>query len=302
MEPKTYTVSVAIPAHNEEETIQELLTHLLRQDCEGFSLREIIVLSDNSTDETVTRAKSVEDARVKVIETPEHFGQNKCQNVLFRMAEGDIVVFLEADMMPHSTQYLSELVGAIIKEEAVCTYGATEPWLNAKGLGSLFYFVESAKLLAYRSYRRGRNIFTCHSGKAVLKAKALNLNWPPDVSEDAYFYLFGRYTIRSVYYARKAVLYYHVPTTITDYLRESVRYLTNRRTIGTYFSPRVIRKEYSLPGPAILDFFGTILHKPHFSAAYTVLLLLSRVLSVFISIRTPTWKTARTTKIKFKTI
>ncbi len=302
MEHTNATVTVAIPAHEEQETIRDLLNQILRQETTGFSLREIIVLSDYSTDDTVAQAKQVADPRIKVIETPERMGQNRCQNTLFRMAEGDIVVFLEADMIPQSPHYLKELIDPILRGDVVSTYGATEPWLNTKGFGSLLYFIESAKVLAFRSHRRGKNIFTCHSGKAVLKSRATNLNWPPDIAEDAYFYLFGRYTLRSVQYTPRAVLYYHVPTSLFDYFRESMRFVTSKRTLKMYFSPRTIRREYSLSGPIALDFIGMLSRRPLVLVIYLIMVSIARFLSIFIAAHTPTWKTAHSTKMKYQGI
>ncbi len=295
----TPSVSIAIPAHNEQATIKELLSQLIQQNAIGFELKEIIVLSDISTDDTVARAKSVDDARIKIIETPERMGQNRCQNTLFRMAEGDIVVFMEANMIPHSPLYIRELIAPILKDEVSCTYGATEPWLSSHGLASLFYFIESAKVLAFRSHRRGKNVLTCRSGKAVRKSRAANLNWPPDVAEDAYFYLFSRYTLRSVQYVRQAVLYYHVPNSLADYFMESMKFATSKRILKRYFPKRLINKEYSLSGSINLRFVSTLMRRPHVCSFYLFLLCASRFVSLFIVTHTPTYKVAHSTKIHY---
>jgi len=49
---KLITVSIGIPAYNEEANIGKLLSSLIKQKEAGFIIKEIIVVSDQSTDKT----------------------------------------------------------------------------------------------------------------------------------------------------------------------------------------------------------------------------------------------------------
>ena len=49
---KKLTVTIGIPAYNEEKNIGRLLRALLRQKTNGLSIKKIIVISDASTDKT----------------------------------------------------------------------------------------------------------------------------------------------------------------------------------------------------------------------------------------------------------
>ena len=50
---KKLTVTIGIPAYNEEANVRNLLVSLLAQKETNFKLQEIIVVSDGSTDKTV---------------------------------------------------------------------------------------------------------------------------------------------------------------------------------------------------------------------------------------------------------
>lgn len=94
-------VSVLIPARNEQANIRSLLNDLLQQDYKNV---EIIVLDDQSTDETaqIVREFKESDNRVSLIVSeglPEGwFGKNYACHCLSQKAAGDFFLFLDADV------------------------------------------------------------------------------------------------------------------------------------------------------------------------------------------------------------
>jgi len=96
-------VSVLIPARNEAERIGPTLKGLAAQDYRNF---EVIVLDDNSEDGTLEYVRSLtkEDDRFRVIkglELPSDWkGKPFAMQQLNQAAEGEILLFLDADMRP----------------------------------------------------------------------------------------------------------------------------------------------------------------------------------------------------------
>jgi len=88
-------VSVVLAVKNEEINIKTRIENLLAQDYEK-DLIEIIVVSDGSTDRTVELARSFEDERVKVIESPTPSGKSGALNIGVENASNDIIVFADA--------------------------------------------------------------------------------------------------------------------------------------------------------------------------------------------------------------
>ena len=87
------TMSVAVCAHNAEDTIEECLTHLCGLDYPGL---EAIVVDDGSTDTTVEIARRFP---VKLIEMG-WAGLSAARNAGCVAAAGEIVVYLDADAYP----------------------------------------------------------------------------------------------------------------------------------------------------------------------------------------------------------
>ena len=99
------SVSILIPARNEEDTLPRLLDSLLKQD---YPISEILVLDDASTDKTreVVLGKAESSAmpiRIHTgMEKPDSWmGKNWACHQLSQLAKGDIFIFLDADTWLH---------------------------------------------------------------------------------------------------------------------------------------------------------------------------------------------------------
>lgn len=95
-------VSLLIPARNEAEVIEATVRRLLKQ---TYPNVEVIVLDDNSSDDTTERANAAAsgDPRLRVIRgapLPEGWlGKNWACHQLSQAAQGDILVFTDADVI-----------------------------------------------------------------------------------------------------------------------------------------------------------------------------------------------------------
>ncbi len=92
--PATSSVSVVIPTLNEEGVISNCLRQLQRQSLKPL---EIIVVDGGSTDNTARIAKKL---GAKVVVKP-NWGTGKSRNYGAYVAKGEILGFLDADVVPH---------------------------------------------------------------------------------------------------------------------------------------------------------------------------------------------------------
>ena len=93
------SVSVVIPAYNEETVIREKIEHLLSLDYPKQKV-EILVGSDGSTDQTVNIVREYAARGVRLIARTDQGGKSTMQNVLMKEAKGELVVFTDADCYP----------------------------------------------------------------------------------------------------------------------------------------------------------------------------------------------------------
>ena len=127
-------VSIAIPARNEEHFIQRCVASLIGQTYENI---EILILDDNSTDNTAAMVASMQDKdpRVRIIQGKPlkdgWRGKLYAMQQLFEECRGEYILFTDADTIhnPHSVEYG---LGILINEQASMVSGY--PRQEGKGL------------------------------------------------------------------------------------------------------------------------------------------------------------------------
>lgn len=114
------SVSILVPARNEEQNIRRCLQSLLAQDYPDF---EVLALDDDSGDGTrrILEPLAVSNPRLKVLfgsPPPEGLvGKNWACAQLARAARGDLLFFTDADTM-HRPQTLKAVVTSFLGEQA----------------------------------------------------------------------------------------------------------------------------------------------------------------------------------------
>lgn len=92
------TVTVLVPAHNEEAVIRRALTAVLAMDYPDL---EVIVVDDGSTDRTVDALVSlIANSRIRLVRKVTNEGKALALNDALPLARGELVLILDADAEP----------------------------------------------------------------------------------------------------------------------------------------------------------------------------------------------------------
>ncbi|HJX05922.1 MAG TPA: glycosyltransferase family 2 protein [Candidatus Nanoarchaeia archaeon] len=94
------SITIIIPAHNEEKYIAQAIESVLAADFNGK--KEIIVVDDGSRDKTYEIAHAIaKKFPVKVIRT-KHSGKSKSINRALRIAKGELIAIVDGDSVIHN--------------------------------------------------------------------------------------------------------------------------------------------------------------------------------------------------------
>src|SRR3989304_4259584 len=112
------TLSVCIPAFNEEKNITFLLESVLNQKAKSFILNDITVYTDNSTDLTGKKVKEVSRKypEVKIVEGKKRRGKYYRVNQAFHECKSNFLVVLDADVALVGSNFLENLVQVLITD------------------------------------------------------------------------------------------------------------------------------------------------------------------------------------------
>nr|WP_255590784.1 glycosyltransferase [Methanobacterium spitsbergense] len=111
---KNLSVSVIIPAYNEEKTVG----HVVKVVKSLNYITEVIVVDDGSTDQTAIMAS---DAGAIIINHIKNRGKGAAIKTGFKNSKGDIVVFLDADIKNLTKSQVDNIIKPIMNGEADIT-------------------------------------------------------------------------------------------------------------------------------------------------------------------------------------
>ena len=96
-----YKVSVIIPTYNRANLITKSINSVLSQTYKNI---ELLIIDDNSVDETETIVKNINDSRIKYIKLKENKGAAYARNVGIKESSGEYISFLDSDDEYHNNK------------------------------------------------------------------------------------------------------------------------------------------------------------------------------------------------------
>jgi len=163
---KDNLVSVIVPAYNEEKHIKQCLISIRNQ---TYKYIELIVIDDGSTDET--RKISREFAHKFLMQ--KHIGPAIARNKGAKIAKGEILVFIDADMYLDKN-YVKKIIRPIIDKKSFATFTKEEYVANPKNLWSKCFQID-INLPVNKSIKKGQGNYS-ERFRAITKKAFLETN------------------------------------------------------------------------------------------------------------------------------
>lgn len=150
--PAKASLSIIVPAYNEEKTIINVLDAILEYNPEVL---EVIVVDDGSRDATASQVEAYarEHRKVRLIRQPRNMGKTEALKAGFAASSGEVVIIQDADL-EYDPADIAAVIEPILQDKADVVYG------------SRFLVRRATRILYYRHYLANRfltnlsNLFT----------------------------------------------------------------------------------------------------------------------------------------------
>jgi glucosyl-3-phosphoglycerate synthase len=117
------TVSVVIPARNEEATVGEVVSRIARLAADTGLVDELVVIDSDSTDKTSEAAASAGATVHRAREVAPHLdafpGKGEALWKSLLVTKGDLLVFVDADLTHWGPHFVTGLLGPLLSDEHV---------------------------------------------------------------------------------------------------------------------------------------------------------------------------------------
>ena len=269
-----YTVSIGIPAFNEEKTIAQLLRSIFTQRGNHFVLEKVYVGIDGSVDNTEKIVKKIHNTHLKILKSSKREGKATRLNEFFKTSVSDILIIFDADIIIDD-QYLIDKLTVQFNDKKIGLVSAdNQPVCPATFLGKTWYASEKLWYEIRKNVNEGDSVYN-NSGCSVAFRRefARSINLPKEtIADQQFIYIYSVIKKWKFYFARNANIYYLPPSTWKDILTQFTRSLGEdnffRKNFGTKWD------EY-FKIPKKNKFFGTIrsfIKDPFYTLAAILLL------------------------------
>lgn len=291
------TITVGIPAYNEEANIKYLLKELLAQKIKSAVLTNIVINSDGSTDNTVLEVRKVKDKKVILISNHKRKGRTFRQEEIMNKVNSDILVLVDADIQIKDKYFLEKISGPIIQNRADLTSVKVEELSSENFLEGILETSMKLKKYIFENINNGNNLYTCH-GRARGFSKRLYkmIKFKDSVAEDAFSYLYCITRGMKYAYVGSTQIFYKLPTDFKDHQKQSIRFIKSQKELAKNFGNKIVTDNYHLPLGHLS--FGTLkfsLKNPISMITYISLFAYLKVKALFLNTKI-TWEVSKSSK------
>lgn len=259
------SVTIGIPAFNEEANIVHLLNAIVRQKKKTFKLEKVLIISDGSTDRTVNKILLLKKRfpLISLISRKVRKGIATAQNEIVTRAKSDILVMLDADIMPANDKFLEEIIAPFCSNPEIGLVGASTASVKPRGfIESVLAYSHEFKQSLYRKINNGDTVYLCHGRARAFKKKLYKrLYWNDDVPEDAFSYLYCISNKMKFIYQPNATILFRTPTSIMEHAKQSKRFADSIKALSKYKKRSFIEKQYIIPKKYFISTFMIFLIK-----------------------------------------
>ncbi len=245
---KIRTVTIGIPAYNEEQNIAGLLQSVVNQRTKGFTVSKIIVNSDGSSDRTDAIVDDMNriDPRISLHRDGKRKGKMRRLMELYHMNTSDIFVQLDADIVLADRYVLIKILRPFADETVTVVSGNNQPSHAVTYIQKLMNTWYVIWYHMRRDINGGDYIQNLHSCAMAVRRDFLPfIRLPYDFTSDGqYMYCLLKKLNRKFVFADNAIVRFKLPATLHDCVLLVNRGPDEQKRLQTMFGSGIT--EYSV--------------------------------------------------------
>lgn len=191
---KKLTVTIGIPAFNEEANIKNMIESVLKQKGQSFVLEKILVVLDGCTDNTfkIIRELSKKERLIKIINDGQRTGKATRLNKIYKLNKSELIGTFDGDIYLERDCELELMVKEFLTNQKVKVVAARQLPIKANSLMGRFSNASFMMLqFASMKWRNGNNIYSLQGSASIIRKKfSKSFTYPKETFCDQGFLYF----------------------------------------------------------------------------------------------------------------
>lgn len=225
---KKNTLTIGIPAYNEEANIQRLLASIFNQQMKSVRLESIILVCDGCTDNTVKilRLLNIKYKILNIITSNKRTGKATALNKIYTMSQSDFLLTMDADVIFHGTNNIEYMANKLINNPKLNMVGPDHIPTKTKTLFGNFSRISGITIReAVAKFNNGNNFYSCMAAEFMKKRFYKSFTFPKDTLSDQ-CYVYGKsieHGLSGYEFVPQAKVIFGVAQTFHDWRVSSIR-------------------------------------------------------------------------------
>ncbi len=241
---KWLSISIGIPAHNEEASIGYAIRSIAQQKRRSWMLNNVFVICDGCSDHTSGKVISLRRKYkwITLIDDKKHLGKTARLNQLHKLNKSDILIYMDADTVLGNDS-IENLVQHFINPNVGMACGnkiPTPPRTLVEKLVDVWY---EYFYLIRKSLSHGDNVYNATSCYTAIRGVvAKKFRYPASLlSSGAYSYFEIKKRNLSFVFVAEAKIYFRSPATLSEYYLQITRNTEDQKYCAKAFGKSIYR-------------------------------------------------------------
>lgn len=256
---KKVTLSVGIPAYNEERNIAAILKTILRQKQESYTLEKIYVVADGCIDKTaeIVKKLAITNKEIKLIARKQRSGKVTALNTIYKTNKSDFILTIDADLVFAKTEDIENMVRVIVSDKKLNFVGPRHIPVKTKTIMGMFAYVSYLSFEdAFLKINNGSNFYAVMGAYLLRKNFSKTIKYPQYAQADQVI-LYAMATRKSKYsslgrkggfaFVPNAYVLFRTVSTFKDWRILGMRsVIADKANTASYFGDKILN-EYYMP-------------------------------------------------------
>jgi len=294
------SVTIGIPAHNEEKNIFNLIDSLLTQETSISYIENIIIIySGHYSVETSNKLREKYQDKIILITDSKRTSKINKLNRISKLSQSEVTLILDGDIIIPNKNLVEKLSTPFMNDKDLLITTPVLKQVSTKNLlQKILVNSNISKQYISNKWNNGDNYIKAIGRSLAYRTSFLkNNNIPEILAEDFFLYIKAKVQGGKIKEISDSEILFHLPKNLKDHISQSSRFLSNKNAFREVLDRSSIKKYVEMPLKIKLFFIIKSLSlNPIYSFLYILLLISSKIHSIIFFSDNANWKISQSTK------